>query len=189
MRKILLSILVITVILFLWSGMTQLFPWGVPSTQNVATQSPGQEKFESDRVLELPAQSLTTSAYDSLFAGKISTLTTDDTFSWIVNRPIETYDMTGYFVKEIITQALVALLLSILLFLTQPLPFGRRMAIIVFASLAAVTAIYGQLMNWWGLPNVYALGVSFNLIIGWTIAAYVSAKWIIKKPAHPAVPA
>jgi hypothetical protein len=51
----------------------------------------------------------------------------------------------------------------------------------LLAGLLAVTAIYGQLMNWWGVPAIYALGAGFNLIVGWLIVSLVSAKYIIKQ--------
>jgi hypothetical protein len=184
MKKILISTVVMAVVLFLWSGMTQMFPWGVPTTQNVVTS---QESFPAEEIIELPPHSLTTPEFDTMFAGKISTLTTDQTFSWIISRPITTYDLGGFFIKEILTQVLAALLLSLLLWLTLPLPFERRMGLVALAGIAGVTATYGQMMNWWGMPNAYALGSGFNLLMGWMLAAYVSARWIIKKSSHEPV--
>jgi Mg2+/citrate symporter len=38
-KKILVSTLAATIILFLWSGVTQMFPWGVPTAQAISAQS------------------------------------------------------------------------------------------------------------------------------------------------------
>lgn len=180
-KKIIISTLVSTLILFLWSGLTQMFPWGVPTAQSIATQSNKQtESFQTPNLVELPANSLTTEKFDEQFANKISTLTTDKTFSWIIAKPVDYYNVGNYFIKEIITQLLVALLLATLLILTVGLPNQKRLTIIAISGVLAVTAIYGQMMNWWGVPPTYALGAGLNLIIGWLLSAFVTTKWIIK---------
>lgn len=180
-KKIIISTLVSTAILFFWSGLTQMLPWGVPTTQTVSTQAPNQtESFQKPDLIELPANSLTTDRFDEQFAGKISTLTTDKTFSWIITAPIESYDITGYFLKEILTQLIVAIFIALLLTLTVGLTNKNRLIIVFLAGLLAVTGIYGQMMNWWSMPAIYALGAGLNLIVGWTIAGFVSTKWIIK---------
>lgn len=167
--------------LFLWSGLTQMFPWGVPTTQTISTQSNSQtESFQTPNLIELPPNSLTTEQFDDQFVNKISTLTTDKTFSWIISRPIETYNVSAYFIKEIITQFLVGLFLAFLLLLTRNLPNKTRLTLIGLSGVLAVTAIYGQMMNWWGLPALYALGAGFNLILGWLIAGLISTQFIIK---------
>ncbi len=183
-KKIIISTIVSTVILFLWSGITQMFPWGVPTAQTITSQTNKQtESFQVPTLIEFPANSLTTKKYDELFVNKISTLTTDKTFSWIITKPVVYYNAGNYFMKEIITQLLVALFLATLLVLTVGLPNQKRLTIISITGILAVTAIYGQMMNWWGVPAVYALGAGLNLIIGWTLSAFVSSKFIIKPTA------
>jgi Mg2+/citrate symporter len=180
-KKIIISTIISTVLLFLWSGLTQIFPWGVPTAQTIASQTNKQtESFQTPNLIELPANSLTTNKFDEQFVNKISTLTTDKTFSWIVTKPVDYYNVGNYFIKEIITQLFVALLLATLLALTIGLPNQKRLAIIAIGGVLAVIAIYGQMMNWWGVPAIYALGAGLNLIIGWTLSAFVSSKFIIK---------
>lgn len=184
-KKIILSTIISTVILFLWSGLSQMFPWGVPTTQTIVTQTNKQtESFQTPDLIELPAYSLTTEKFDEQFANKISTLTTDKTFSWIISAPIDKYDISGYFIKEIITQVIVAVFLGLLLTLTVSLPNRQRLTLIVIVGLLAVAGIYGQMMNWWGMPAIYALGAGFNLIAGWLIAGFVSSKFLIKSTAQ-----
>ena len=181
MKKFVLSVLISTVILFLWSGVSQMFPWGVPSTQTVSTQSDNQtESFQAPNLIELPPYSLTTPDFDRQFANKISTLTTDDSFSWIISKPIDSYSMGSYFVKEALTQLVVALILGFILLLTVKLDLKTRLGVVALFGLAAVAAIYGQMMNWWGMPALYALGVGINMIVGWILASWVSARYLIK---------
>ncbi len=184
-KKIIISTIVSAVILFLWSGLTQIFPWGVPTAQTITSQTSKQtESFQTPNLIELPANSLTTDEFDEQFVNKISTLTTDKTFSWIITKPVDYYNVGNYFIKEIITQLLVSLLLATLLALTIGLPNQKRLTIIAIIGILAVTAIYGQMMNWWGIPAIYALGAGLNLIIGWTLSAFISSKFIIKPKAQ-----
>jgi hypothetical protein len=183
-KKIIISTIVSTVILFLWSGLTQMFPWGVPTAQTITSQTNKQtESFQTPNLVELPANSLTTEKYDEQFVNKISTLTTDKTFSWIITKPVDYYNVGNYFIREILTQLLVALLLATLLVLTVGLTNQKRLTIIAICGVLAVTAIYGQMMNWWGVPAIYALGAGLNLIIGWILSAFISSKFIIKQTA------
>ena len=180
MKNFILSTFVSTILLFLWSGVTQMLPWGVPTAQNITVQSSEQaESFQAPNLIRFPPNSLTTEGFDEQFVNKVSTYTTDTTFSWIVTQPLNT-DYTRYFMKEGITQLIVALFLSILLQLTVQIDLKRRIAIVIMAGFAAVAAIYGQLMNWWSLPATYALGAGLNLVIGWTLAGLISARFILK---------
>jgi hypothetical protein len=180
-KKIIISTIVSTVILFLWSGLSQMFPWGVPTAQTITSQTNKQtESFQTPNLIDLPANSLTTEKFDEQFVNKISTLTTDKTFSWIITKPVDYYNVGNYFVKEIVTQLLVALFLATLLILTIGLSNQKRLTIIAITGVLAVIAVYGQMMNWWGVPAIYALGAGLNLIIGWTLSAFISSKFIIK---------
>jgi hypothetical protein len=181
MKKILLSILVSTVILFIWNGLSQAFPWGVPSTQMLSTKNNlTADDAKMGKLQSFSANTFTTEKFDERFNNKVSTLVTDQSFSWIISKPIAYYDMGAYFMKEILTQLLVAIFLSLILFYTIMLNLKTRLSIIGLAGLAAAIGAYGQLMNWWGLPAIYGLGVGFNIVVSWLIASFISAKWIIK---------
>jgi hypothetical protein len=180
-KKIIISAIVSTAILFLWNGLTQLFPWGVPAAQTITAQKNKRtEGFQTRNLIELPPNSLTTEQFDRQFENKISTLTTGKTFSWIISKPISYYNAGQYFIKEIITQLIVSLLLTLILLLTAGLNDRTRLIIIGIAGASAVAAIYGQMMNWWGVPAIYALGAGFNMIAGWLVVAFALTKWIIK---------
>jgi len=181
MKKITLSILVITGILFCYGGLAQMFPWGIPSTQVITAQAEGQaEAFQAPQEIKMEAGTLTTDAFDEVMVGKISTLTTDKTFSWIISAPISRYDAGTYFALEILTQFFVAVMLTLLLLITKGLDLTKRILFLLIPALAAALSIIGQQLNWWAMPATYGVGVGINLILSWTIAYYVSAKWIIK---------
>lgn len=180
MKRFVIAIVISTVILFVWSGVTQMLPWGIPTAQNITVQT-DEENINSQvpNFVQLPPNSLTTEGFDEQFIDKVSTYTTDQTFSWIVTQALNT-NYASYFVYEILTQLLVSIFLSTLLLLTVQLDLQSRMTIVVVVSFMAFTATYGQLMNWWGLPALYALGVGLNLLIGWTISSFIIARFIIK---------
>ncbi len=179
-KKIIISTLVSTLILFLWSGMTQMLPWGISSTQNINVQTiENQKQAEAPNVQRLDKTLLVTEKFETQFNNKVSTLSTDKTFSWIVTQPIRS-DYSSYFITEVLTQLFVAFFITLLLVLTIRLDNRSRIIIIFIAGICATISTYGQLMNWWGLPASYGIGVSINLLIGWTIVAFISAKFIIK---------
>ncbi|MBL7870582.1 MAG: hypothetical protein JNM78_03145 [Cyclobacteriaceae bacterium] len=180
MKKIIISTVVSTIILFLWGGISQMLPWGISTTQNINAQTVElPEQIKVSDLIRLQPSELTTEKFESQFNGKISTYATDHTFSWIITQPYQK-DYSVYFMKEVITQLIVAILLSGILFLTLQLKLKTRMLLILVFGLSASTAIYGQLMNWWGIPAGYAFGVSLNLIIGWILVSYISARYIIR---------
>jgi hypothetical protein len=181
MKKIIIAILVSTVILFMWNGLVQMLPWGVPTTQILNAQSANVvDTKDMKNAINLSVNALTTSQFDEQCNNKISTLITDKTFSWIISKPTSNYNMGSYFMKEAFTQFLVSIFLTLILFYTISFTIQKRLSIIAFAAVAAAIAIYGQQMNWWALPLSYGLGVAVNLVLGWLITSFVIAKWIIK---------
>lgn len=180
MKKIILSTLVFTLLLFLLSGLTQLLPWGIPTTQNISAQTvPISDPSVSKLITRLPNE-LTTQDFDGQFMDQISTYTTDNSFSWIITQPLQK-DYSQYFIREALTQLVVAFLLSVLLFLTLQQKLKTRLLIIAVAGAIASVGTYGQLMNWWAMPVAYGIGVSLNLILSWTIVGFISARYIIKQ--------
>src|SRR5688572_2236934 len=139
MKKIILSTILSTVLLFFWGGLTQLFPWGVPTAQSIASQATGKtEIFQAPGLIELPVNALTTEKFDDQMVNKISILTTDKTFSWIITKPVEYYSVSSYFIKEILTQLLVSGFIALLLYLTADQNLAKR---IYISSLAALLAV------------------------------------------------
>ncbi|CAN5333193.1 hypothetical protein BH23BAC2_BH23BAC2_18330 [soil metagenome] len=180
MKNIIISTIVSTVILFFWSGISQMLPWGISTPQNVNVKTElTAEQSNVPNLVKLPTNTLTTEKFDEQFNNKISTYTTEETFSWIVTQPLQE-DYSRYFIKEVLTQLIVALFLALLLSLTIGLEMTKRLTIVLFAGIAGMVGAYGQLMNWWGIPANYGVGVSANLIFGWLLVSFISARYIIK---------
>jgi hypothetical protein len=57
----------------------------------------------------------------------------------------------------------------------------NRLKIVGISALIGTIATYGQQLNWWGMPSLYAFGAAFNLIAGWLLVGFVLSKWIIKQ--------
>ena len=184
MNRIILSTLLCAFLLFLFNGLGQLLPWGIPTTQNITVQA-GTTATQTNvpNLVRLAPDALTTSKFDNQFLDKISTYTTDKSFSWIITQPLP-LNYTGYFVKEAITQLLVGLLLSLILFFCKGLDLKTRLTIVGLAGIAASFGTYGQLMNWWNLPPAYGLGVSFNLVLSWLLVSFIAARFILKSKTH-----
>jgi hypothetical protein len=180
-KKVILGTIVSGILLFVWSGLTQLFPWGVPSVNSLSSQSAAQtELFQAPNVKQFSAHELTTPQFDSEIVGKVSTLATDDTFAWIIAKPLAYYSPTNYLIREAIAQFVVGLLLTSIVILTKPLSLTHRLSIVLGLGLIASVSTYGQLFNWWGLTVAYALGASFNLVAGWLLVGVVLIRLTIE---------
>jgi len=177
MTRKLLCILSLTLVLFLWSGISQMFPWGVSSTQNVSVQGIPDVDVAVSNMQHVPPNSLTTEAFDARFMGQISTYRTSRSFSWIVTQPLPK-SYTHYFLKEALSQLIVAILLSIVLIASRTLTVKQRILLVFLVAGAAAAATYGQFLNWWQMPPSYALGASLNLILGWALCAFVGTRLI-----------
>ncbi|GFE65104.1 hypothetical protein [Litoreibacter roseus] len=167
--------------LFIWGGITQMFPWGPSTAHVISTEtSPDLGAFHlRTPVIEAPG-SLGTAAFDEAFSGRLGLLFTDNTVSWISSMPIAYYDGAAYLTRQAVTQAVVAALIVALLILLAPLGPRRSLSVIALSAVSASVATYGVLSNWWGLAPAYAVGESANLIVGWTIAA-TAASFILSR--------
>jgi hypothetical protein len=169
------------VLLFLWSGLTQQLPWGVPSAQVViSADSVESDTFQGENIERHDAHSLTTPLFDETMVNRVNTLTTDETFSWIVTKPRAYYNPLAYLGREALTQMLTGLLLAAALIIARPLGLSGQLLVVLLLALAATVATYGQLFNWWGLTTRYAIGASLNLIVGWLVAAFMVAYFVMR---------
>lgn len=178
MKNFIFAILTFALLLFLWNGLSQLLPWGIPTAQKITVQSEANIR-EVPKLLKLKPNTLTSPEFDTTFNHKISTYSTDATFSWIITQPLQP-DYSGYFIREGFTQLIVGILLSLILLLTQKLKLMLSLALIGIIGSLAFVSTYGQLMNWWGLPASYALGLGINLILGWLLSSFIVSKYILK---------
>ncbi len=181
LKRILLSIIFMTAVLYLYSGMSQMLPWGVPTAQVVFSHDAEAQIFQSTAdIQQFQPYEFTTPKFDEQFKNKISTLSTDETFNWIVSSDIGDYNPTRYLVLEFFTQLLVAIFLTLGLALTTSLANNQRLMIVLFLALAALSATFLQQLNWWRIPSNYQLGMMLNIFIGWGLCTLIAAKWILK---------
>lgn len=180
-KRFTLSSISIAIILFFWSGLTQLFPWGVPTTKKLRTASDVVEKnFQANDLKSYPEYYFTTSEFDAQMVNKVNTLTTNHTFSWIVSKPISYYNPLRYFIVAFLIHFIVGILITRLLLFVSDKRLVTQINFILLIALLASFSIYGAFSNWWGLTLVYSIGESLNLIIGWIISAYIASKYILK---------
>lgn len=186
-KRLALSVLVITLMLFIFGGIAQMFPWGIPTVNNVYSNSIDSDEFLGksgdflyhEDVKKYEQYALTTEKFDEEFKGKISTFTTDKTFSYIVSTDIKNYNPMDYFIKQIIKLLLVAILLSLVLEMTINWELKKRLFLIGLLALLG-SQIYIEQMNWWHVPSLYGVGMIFNTFVSWLLSAGISACFIIK---------
>jgi hypothetical protein len=165
-----LAVLVGTVLLVLWNGLTQLFPWGLGAVSNFSATSGESYALAAPRLEEAPPGTWTTPAFEAQLGNGISTLATDDSFSWIVAVPRERYDPARYVSLHILSQAAIALFLVLVLWPLQRLRRTARLASVLLLGVAAMLGSHGTMMVWWGTPAAYAVGSAGNLLAGWLLA-------------------
>jgi hypothetical protein len=173
--ELILQVLLVTIVLVLLGGVSQMLPLGTGSAKVLRQTTTGSKEFGTspDRVTDLTATPAVTAEFDRIMPDRVSTLTTDRSFSWIVSRPIAAYNPGRYFALEIATQLLVAIGLVTLSALLSDSSAGTRIVVAAIAALLTSIAAYGQLANWWGLTLRYVAGVSLTLIVGWTLSVWL----------------
>lgn len=181
-KKLILGIVTATVILFVWSGLSQLFPWGVPSA-NVINASTGVENFQAPDATSFEPGTLVTQLFEEEMVGQVNTLTTDTTFSWIVTKPISYYNPGRYFLFEFITQFLTAICLTVILSFIGPWELRKKLLFASILGLVIIIPTYGPFFNWWGLTPTYALGIMVNFLIGWLLACLALSLMLFRNVA------
>ena len=110
------------------------------SDESYAAGAPGLE--------EAPPGTWTTEAFEERLGGRISTLATDRSFSWIIAAPRETYSFPRDLAFHALTQVGVSLLLVIISGLLAPLARPRRWTVVLAFGVATSLATYGGMLNW-----------------------------------------
>ena len=181
-----LAVMVGTIVLLLWYGLVQLFPWGTGSVSNFSATSTETYVSGAQGLEEAPPGTWTTEAFEDQLGARISTLATDRSFSWIVAAPREHYSIPRYLAFHALTQAGVATFLVLVLYVLAPLPRARRLAAVVIVGVAGTIATYGGMLNWMGMPAAYGVGESFNLLVAWLLAFSVIDRLALGKRPRPA---
>lgn len=178
-----LGVVVGTVVLFLWYGLAQLFPWGVSTVNNTSATSIESYVSTAPGLVEAPPGTWTTQAFEERFGDGISTLATDWSFSLIVAVPRERYDMKRFFTLHMLALLGVAVFLVIAALLLEPLTRARRLAVVLVVGVAGSFGTYGEMMAWWGVPAPYGVGESANLVVGLLLAFLVVELGVLRSRA------
>lgn len=174
--EFLLQVLLVAVLLMLLGGASQALPWGIGSAQQLRQQSVGADRefgTKSDRVVDVAATPIVTAEFDRTTTNRVSTLTTDGSFSWIVTKPVAYYKPARYLSMEFLTQVLVAVGIVGINFLLGDAPQATKIGVILIAATLTAVSTYGQLLNWWGLTLRYAIGVSLTVLLGWGLSIWL----------------
>ncbi|MBL8953090.1 MAG: hypothetical protein JNK82_20100 [Myxococcaceae bacterium] len=176
MLRLAASVAAVTLALFFWSGLSQQLPWGVPTVKNVvATTGPVSDFAGTANLVMLPPGALTTPRFDTELGRGISTLTTEGTFAWVMSIDRAGYDPLRYLALELVSQLGVAMFIVVVMWQLRQLAASRRVGVVASMALCASTATWSVLANWWGVPPLFAAGMSLNLIVGWVLGATLSA--------------
>ena len=89
----LLAVTVGTVVLLVWYVIVQFFPWGTGSVSNFSATAGEAYAGGTQGLVDAPAGTWTTEAFEEQLGGRISTLATDRSFSWIVSARREYYSI------------------------------------------------------------------------------------------------
>jgi hypothetical protein len=157
-------------VLFVWYGLSQVFPWG-PSAVNNFSATSGETYVASTTGLQQASPGTwTTQAFEEQLGNQVSTLATDGSFSWVISVPSSAYSLPRYFSIHALTQLCVAILLLVGHRILLPLPRRRRFVAILALGVTSTLGVYGGMMNWIGMPAAYGLGQCFNHVVGWCLA-------------------
>lgn len=149
-----LAMLLAGIVLFIWSGISQNFPWGVKSVK-------------TDLKNEVAIQAIASEQQNGMLYlnGEIVAL--------VAVKPKSYYSTKRFFVVELLTQLVVGVVLCLLLAQLPNLSLLHRQLIVLLAGLLVVATTDLAYWNWWGFSNLYTWGVSINKLLGLQIASLV----------------
>jgi hypothetical protein len=160
--QILIGAAVAGLILFFWTGFTQnVLPWGIKSVKE-------------DKNLDALSAQIKQISENGVY------YTHQDVAVFLAIKPASYYNMRRYFIIEFITQVLVGLILALILGATIGLSLEVRLGIILLVAGAGVLSVDVQYWNWWGFSNIYTVGIAINRLLGYLIAGFVVANFIIR---------
>ena len=174
--ELIVQVLLVAVLLTILGGASQALPWGSGSAQQLRQQSMRRSRefgTKADQVVDVAANPIVTAEFDIVTRNRVSTLSTDNSFSWIVSKPIEYYKPARYLVLEFVTQVLVAVGIVGVNFLLADSSQSTRVSVVLLAAALTAVAAYGPLLNWWGLTSRYVVGVSLTTVVSWGLSIWL----------------
>lgn len=162
MKKIIKGAVVGGVVMLLLGVFIQLFPWGF------ADVKPFPDK-------QSVSEAILSQTEEGMY------YTDEGTYALIAVSSPGWNSIPRKLLFDLITQFILAGIISFVLSLTASLKNRTRIALITCMSLAASIGVYIPDWNWWGFSLRYTLGASLNLVFVWTVAAVVLTRFVLKK--------
>lgn len=162
MKKILQGAVVGGVVMLLLGVFIQLFPWGFSDVK------PFHDK-------QAVAEAILSQTEGGMY------YTDEGTYAFIAVSSPAWNSIPRKLLFDLVTQFILAAIISFVLSLTVALKNLTRVALISCMSLAASIGVYFADWNWWGFSLRYTLGASLNLVFVWTVAAVVLTRFVLKK--------
>ena len=162
MKKIIMGAVVGGVIMLLLGVFIQLLPWGFSDVKPLPDKQPVSEAILSQ-------------TEGGMY------YTDEGTYAFIAVSSTAWNSIPRKLLFDLVTQFILAGIISFVLYLTAALKNRTRVALITCMSLAASIGVYFPDWNWWGFSLRYTLGASLNLVFVWTVAALVLTRFVLKK--------
>lgn len=162
MGKIIKGALVGGIIMLVMGVLVQLIPWGYASI----------DYFENPSAI---SQTIESQAQEGIY------IISEDVFSFIVVSDPEWDSIPRKLLFDLLTQILLAGVITAVLLKTQNLHSRERIGIVALMAIAAGLGAIMPDWNWWGFSLRYVVGASVNLVIVWTATAYILVHYILKE--------
>jgi hypothetical protein len=88
--------------------------------------------------------------------------------------------------RGLVIDLVAVTLVSLILVLSGPIGFVRRLLIVVLAGVFAAAVSHVALWNWMYFPLDFTIGMVIDVVLGWTITGVVLAAILRKRPAKAA---
>lgn len=162
MKKIIKGAVVGGVVMLLLGVIIQIFPWGFSDV----------EPFPNKQLL---SEVILSQTEGGMY------YTDEGTYAFIAVSSPAWNSIPRKLLFDLVTQFILAGIISFVLSLTSALKNRTRVALIACMALAASIGVYFADWNWWGFSLRYVLGASINLVFVWTVAAVVLTRFVLKK--------
>lgn len=160
--KVFIATVIGTITLFVFGGIFQAIPFfGIGSVQNIQTSNITIDKFDET-------------------INEMSYVTTKQSVSFIATKPINYYNLTKFFIVELISVFFSSLILALAFSKMGQTKLSERLTLTLAFALLCTFATHIPYFNWWGFSSQYTVGVTLRTILGWILVAYIQNRFIYK---------
>lgn len=160
--KIVTATVIGTIALFVFGAIFQAIPnLGIGSVENMTAHTISVDNFNGS-------------------TNGMAYITTDKAVSFVASRPVGYYNLTKFFIIEIMSVFAISLLFAISFSKMGQTKLTHRLLLTLVFALIGTFAIHIPYYNWWGFSSSYTIGVTLRTIIGWMLVAYIQNRLIYK---------